>query len=70
MSYWILKANGYIVSRTTMQIITNLESEISDNLLMFLEFDKEIKCCIKDDDFPVDIDLPDPVKYTDIPEDE
>ena len=29
MSYWILKSNGYVVSRTTVQIIANLESEIS-----------------------------------------
>ena len=24
MSYWILKANGYVVSRTTVQRITNM----------------------------------------------
>ena len=40
MSYWILKANGYVVSQTTMQRITNLESAISENQLMFSEFDK------------------------------
>ena len=40
MSYWILKANGYVVSRTTVQRITNMESEISENQLMFSEFDK------------------------------
>ena len=62
MSCWILKENGYVVSQTTVQRITNLESEISDNQLMFLEFDEEIKRCIKNDDFPVDGDLPDRVK--------
>ena len=62
MSYWILKSNGYVVSQTTMQIITNLESEISENELMFLEFDEEIKLRIKNNDFPVHGDLPDPVK--------
>ena len=40
MSYWILKANGYVVSQTTVQRITNLESEISENQLMFSEFDQ------------------------------
>ena len=70
MSYWILKKNGYVVSRTTAQRITNLESEISENQLMFSEFDEEIKCRIKDDDFPVDGDLPDPVKWTYMMEDE
>ena len=39
MSYGILKVNGYVVSRTTVQIITNLESDISENQLMFLHFD-------------------------------
>ena len=29
MSYSILKSNGYVVSRTTVQRITNLESDIS-----------------------------------------
>ena len=62
MSYWILKASGYVVSRTTVQIITNMESDISENQFMFSEFDKEIKRHIKDDDLPVDGDSPDPVK--------
>ena len=70
MSYWILKANGYVVSRTTVQRITNLESEISENQLMFSEFDKEIKRRIKDDDLPVDVDLPDSVKWADMLEDD
>ena len=62
ISYWILKSNGYVVSRTTVQRITNLESDISENQLMFLDFDGEIKRRIKNDDFPVDGDLLDPVK--------
>ena len=61
MSYWILKDNFYVVSRTTVQRITNLESEISDNQVMLLDFDEEIKHLVKNDDFPVDGDLPDPV---------
>ena len=62
MSYWILKANGYVVSRTTVQRITNTESDISENQLMLLEFDKEIKRRINNDDLPVDGDFPSPVK--------
>ena len=27
VSYWVLKENGYVLSQTTVQIITNLESE-------------------------------------------
>ena len=33
---------------------------------MFSEFDEEIKRRIKDDDFPVDGDFPDPVKWADM----
>ena len=70
MSYWIIKADGYVISRTTVQRITNLESEMSGNKLMFLEFDEEIKRRIKNNDFPVDGDLPDSVKWADILEDD
>ena len=70
MSYWTLKSNGYVVSLTTAKIITNLESEISENQLMLLEFDEEIKCRIKNDDFTVDGYLPAPVKWADILEDD
>ena len=70
MSYWILRANGYVVSQTIVQRIADLESEISENHLMFLEFDKEIKRRIKNNDYPVDGDLPDPVKWADMLEDD
>ena len=40
MYYWILKANGYVVSWSTVQRITNLESEILENQLIFSEFDE------------------------------
>ena len=33
---------------------------------MFVDFDEEIKRRIKNDDFPVDGDLPDPVKWEDM----
>ena len=48
MYYWTLKANGYVVSRTTVQRIKNLESEILENQLMFSEFDEGIKRRIKE----------------------
>ena len=53
-----------------MQGITNLESEISENQLMLLDFDKDIKRRIKNDDFSVDGDLPGPVKWADMLEDD
>ena len=36
---------------------------------MFSEFDEEIKCRIKYDDFPVDGYFPDPLKWVDMLED-
>ena len=66
MYYWIFKADGYVVSRTTAQRITNMESEISENQLMFSKFVEEIKRRIKNDDFTVDGVLPDPVKWADV----
>ena len=47
-----------------------MESEISENQLMFSYFDREIKCCIKYDNFTVDGDLLDPVKWADMLEDD
>ena len=70
ISYWIFKAYGYVVSRTNVQRVTNLGSEIPENQLMLSEFDKEIKRCIKDDEFRVDGYLPDPVELADMLEDE
>ena len=43
-----------------------MESDISENQLMFSDSEEEIKLRIKDDDFPVDGDLPDPVKWADV----
>ena len=43
-----------------------MESDISENKLMLSEFDKEIKRQMKDDDFPVDGYLPDPVQWADM----
>ena len=47
-----------------------MESEISENQLIFSQFDEEINRRIKDDEFPVDGYLRDPVKWTDILEDD
>ena len=70
MSYWILKDNFYVVSRTTVQRITNLESDISQNQLMFLEFDEDIKRCFKKDDLTVHGDFTNPVKWAYMLEDD
>ena len=47
-----------------------MESEISENRLIFLEFEEEIRGHIKNNDFPVDGDLPDPLKWADMLEDD
>ena len=35
MSYWILKINGQVISRTTVQRVTHLESQTADNKELF-----------------------------------
>ena len=63
MSSWILQKNGEIVSRSTVWNPTNLELQTDDVRKTFQEFDEELARRIKDDDFPVDGDKPDPEKW-------
>ena len=69
MSYWVLTQNGYVISRTTVQRVTNLESEVLENQETFSEFDEQIKGIIKEDDFPLERNNPNPADWADILED-
>ena len=42
MSYWILKINGQVISRTTVQRVTHLESQTADNKELFRLYDAAI----------------------------
>ena len=61
MSYWVLTQNGYVISRTTVQMVTNLENELVDNQETFSEYDEQIKGIIREDDFPLEGNKPDPL---------
>ena len=49
MSYWILTTNGRVISRTTVQRVTNLESTTTEVKQRIQEFDERIAELLKDD---------------------
>ena len=70
MLYWVLTQNSYVISRTTVQKVTNLENEILESQETFSEFDEQIKGIIGEDDFPLEWNNPDPADWADISEDD
>ena len=58
MSYYILTQTGSVISRTTVQIVTNLEVQIDYHKALFVEYDSEIRWHFKEDDFQVEGDKP------------
>ena len=59
-----------MISRTTVQRVTNLESELLENQETFSEFDEQIKGIIREDDFPLEGNKPDPADWADVLEDD
>jgi hypothetical protein len=49
MSYWILTSNGRVISRTTVQRVTNLEMTTTEVKQRIHEFDERIAQLLKDD---------------------
>ena len=49
MSYWILTAQGKVISRTTVQSITHLETQTAENNERFRLFDLSIHELFKDE---------------------
>ena len=60
MSYYILTKNCSVISRTTVQRVTNLEQQVDDNKALFSEYDQEVRRRLKEDDFQADGDKPNP----------
>jgi hypothetical protein len=52
MSYWVLTRTGTVISRTTVQRITNLEKETTELKEAIQEFDIEINRRLKEEDDP------------------
>ena len=59
MCYFILKSNGEVLSRSSVQRVTNLELETEDNKAIFAEYDKSIALKWKEDPKKYDGDKPD-----------
>ena len=66
MAYYVLAQNGQIMSQTSVQRITNLESREDTNKQAFTEFDVNIKQRLCDDNFPVKGDKPSPEHWAEL----
>ena len=72
MSYYILTQTGSVISRTTVQRVTNLEVQIYDHKVLFVKYDSEIRRRSKEDNFQVEGDRPNPeywVEFVEFDED-
>ena len=66
MAYWILVQNGSIISRTTVQRVTNLEMQVQDNFRAFEEFDASIISHFKEGTFDINGSKPRPEDWSEI----
>ena len=53
MSYWILTSNGRVISRTTVQRVTNLELGTHEVKQRCMEYDKQLADIMKDDNHTI-----------------
>ena len=70
MSYWILTAQGTVISQTTVQRITNLETQITENKERFCLFDLSIHELFKDEIIVTEGAKPNPASWNEIIGDE
>ena len=68
MTYHILQSNGEVVARSTVWNITNLEKETDSTGEAIKSFNDELSQRIKNDEFPVNGDKPDPELWADLAE--
>ena len=68
ISYYILTQTGSVISRTTVQRVTNLEFQIDDHKAFFVEYDSEICQCFKEDNFQVERDKTNPEDWAEFME--
>ena len=68
MSYYILTQKGSVISRTTVQRVTNLEVQIDDHKALFAEYDSEIRRRFKEDNFQVEGENPNPKDWAEFME--
>jgi len=70
MSYWVLTKTGHVISRTTVQRVTNLELQTDEVKKTVKELDDEINRRFKEEDMPQDGDKPDPELWSDLIEED
>ena len=67
MSYYVLQENGTVVSRTSVQRITNLEQRVEENKTAFADFLASIYQRLNDgEEYPTDGSKIDPEVWTDL----
>lgn len=66
MCYHILQKNGFVVARSTVQNVTQLELQTEEVRETFAEFDAEIKRRVKHDEFPAGADKVNPEQWADL----
>jgi hypothetical protein len=66
MCYYVLQSNGQVTARSSVWTPTNLELETEDIKATFDAFDQSIASLLKEDDFPVEGDKPDPEMWADL----
>ena len=66
MSYWILTAQGTVISRTTVQRITHIETQTTDNKERFRLFDLSIHALFKYDIIVTEGAKPNPASWEEI----
>ena len=55
MTYYVLKANGPVLPRTTVQRVTNLEQQTTEVKDLMAEFTMTVEARLKDANFVIDI---------------
>jgi Reverse transcriptase (RNA-dependent DNA polymerase) len=66
MCYYVLQQNGQVTARSTVWNPTNLELQTDEIKATFTAFDTAIDTMLKDDEFPVEGDKPDPETWADL----
>jgi hypothetical protein len=65
ISYWVLAMRGTVISRTTVQRVTNLKKKTDEVKAAVSEFDSEISCCFKEvEDLAYDGAKPNPEDWS------
>jgi hypothetical protein len=66
MCYHILQENGRVVARSSVWNTTNLELQTEEVKATFKEYDDAINTILRNDEFPVEGDKPDPEVWADL----